>query len=203
MSKTTTNFNLIKPELADPADITALNSNWDKIDSELANAGTPRVSATSTNGVAYTATVPFLTELVNGLEIIIIPTMTSTSTSPTLNVNGLGAKSIRLPLSSNTSGTVAPSTAGFFVANKPVKIMYDATYGSAGAWRTVDKQKVSANDLYGVTPMENGGTNANDGADGLKNLFAAGATVLSSHQYGDTLPSPGTPGRIFFKRVTS
>ena len=26
--------------------------------------------------------------------------------------------------------------------------------------------------------------------------------VLTSLQYGDTLPNPGVPGRIFFKRVT-
>lgn len=32
MSTTTTNLGLIKPELADPADITAFNANWDKID---------------------------------------------------------------------------------------------------------------------------------------------------------------------------
>lgn len=35
MSKTTTNLGLIKPELSDPADITALNENWDKIDTLL------------------------------------------------------------------------------------------------------------------------------------------------------------------------
>ena len=54
----------------------------------------------------------------------------------------------------------------------------------------------------GVVSMISGGTGATDGATGLKNLFAAGATVLSHHQYGDTLPDPGTPGRIFFKRVS-
>lgn len=53
-----------------------------------------------------------------------------------------------------------------------------------------------------IIPIVRGGTGATDGATGLKNLFAAGATVLSSHQYGDTLPDPGTPGRIFFKKVT-
>ena len=37
MSKTTTNYNLIKPELTDVADITAMNPNWDKIDEELKN----------------------------------------------------------------------------------------------------------------------------------------------------------------------
>lgn len=48
----------------------------------------------------------------------------------------------------------------------------------------------------------NGGTNARDGATGLANLFADGATVLSSYQYGDELPEAGTAGRIFFKRLT-
>ena len=35
MSKTTTNYGLIKPELTDAADITATNGNWDTIDAEL------------------------------------------------------------------------------------------------------------------------------------------------------------------------
>jgi hypothetical protein len=38
-------------------------------------------------------------------------------------------------------------------------------------------------------------------AEALKIMFAAGNTVLSSNQYGSTLPSAGTPGRIFFKKV--
>lgn len=53
-----------------------------------------------------------------------------------------------------------------------------------------------------IVPIDNGGTNASDGATGLANLFAAGATVLSSYQYGDTLPPAGTKGRIFFKRIS-
>lgn len=52
-----------------------------------------------------------------------------------------------------------------------------------------------------IVSIENGGTNSADGATGLANLFAAGATVLSSHQYGDELPEAGTVGRIFFKRL--
>ena len=39
MALTTANFGLIKPELTDPADITALNKNWDKIDEQLLKAG--------------------------------------------------------------------------------------------------------------------------------------------------------------------
>ena len=63
-----------------------------------------------------------------------------------------------------------------------------------------------------IAPMENGGTNASDGATGLANLFAAGATVLSSYQYGDCFPTDPVDeggngeahiaGRIFFKRLT-
>lgn len=37
MSTTTTNYGFIKPQLSDPADITATNSNWDKLDENLKN----------------------------------------------------------------------------------------------------------------------------------------------------------------------
>lgn len=53
-----------------------------------------------------------------------------------------------------------------------------------------------------IVPIVNGGTNASDGATGLKNLFASGITVLSPYQYGDSLPAAGTAGRIFFKKIT-
>jgi hypothetical protein len=37
--------------------------------------------------------------------------------------------------------------------------------------------------------------------DELNSVFADGATILSSYQYGDELPEAGTAGRIFFKRL--
>jgi len=46
-----------------------------------------------------------------------------------------------------------------------------------------------------------GGTGSSNGATGLANLFAAGYTVLSANQYGTALPTAGTKGRIFFKKV--
>lgn len=52
MSTLTPNIGLIKPELSDPADITALNANWDKIDEKLATMityGTEDVEAGSTS----------------------------------------------------------------------------------------------------------------------------------------------------------
>lgn len=201
MSTTTINFNFFKPELSDPADITELNANWDRVDSELANAGTRIVVATSTDGVSYTATVPYLTELYNGLEITIIPNITSTTVNPTLNINGLGAKNIRLPLGVNTSATVAANLPTFLGKDKPVKLLYDATYLNTGMWKTISTYRTSAPDLYGITPVANGGTGSDNGATGLANLLASGATVLSSNQYGNELPEPGIPGRIFFLAV--
>jgi hypothetical protein len=49
--------------------------------------------------------------------------------------------------------------------------------------------------------MSKGGTGATSGWEGLKNLLGNGPMVLkegTEYQYGDTLPSPGTKGRIFF-----
>ena len=35
MSTTTTNYGLVKPEITDAADITAMNTNWDTVDTKL------------------------------------------------------------------------------------------------------------------------------------------------------------------------
>ncbi len=73
--------------------------------------------------------------------------------------------------------------------------------------REVENGTVDGNALYltpdeeGVTPIEQGGTGATDGENGLKNLLAAGNMILSSNQYGDTLPTAGVAGRLFFKVV--
>ena len=40
MSTTTNNYGLVKPQLTDSADITAMNGNWDKIDTELKKRAT-------------------------------------------------------------------------------------------------------------------------------------------------------------------
>jgi hypothetical protein len=70
---------------------------------------------------------------------------------------------------------------------------------------------LTSNKSYSVLTTKNavsiaqGGTGATNGATGLKNLFAAGATVLTegtAYQYGTTLPPHGNKGRIFFKKVS-
>lgn len=53
MSTTTTNYNLIKPELKDPADITAMNQNWDDLDNLIFNV--PKVEMLSTKSLTDAA----------------------------------------------------------------------------------------------------------------------------------------------------
>lgn len=53
-----------------------------------------------------------------------------------------------------------------------------------------------------IVPIEKGGTGSDNGATGLASLFAAGATVLSSNQYGDNFPSSPVDGQIFFLKLT-
>lgn len=60
---------------------------------------------------------------------------------------------------------------------------------------------IGAEPSFDILPIAKGGTNSADGSTGLANLFAAGATILSSYQYGDTLPAAGNKGRIFFKKL--
>lgn len=67
MSTLTTNYGLVKPALTDSADITAMNPNWDKIDTELKGKASldstgkvpsdqlPEISSSSSTTVTLTA----------------------------------------------------------------------------------------------------------------------------------------------------
>ena len=153
------------------------------------------VTANSTNGIAYTATVTGIDSLYVGASFIMLPNRVSASQSVTLNVNNLGAKDIRRRVSSGSSSTASGYTNDWLTANKPVRVMYD------GLCWIVDIIQPHASDLMGSVPITKGGTGATDGSTGLANLLAAGNMVLSAHQYGDTLPAAGTPGRLFFKKL--
>lgn len=154
--------------------------------SESGVVGIPIVEAASTDGVAYTATVEGVTELYNGLIITIIPKVVSASTAITLNVNGLGAKMVRLPLSFNNAAMNAPKLETYFTAGRPITLQYDAAYlANDGIWKTLGKQKTSAQDLYGTVPVEGGGTGAGITRDALLNLGFREAPYLGSGDYAD------------------
>lgn len=101
------------------------------------------VSATG-DGTAYTAAIPGLTTLSVGTKCVIVPDTTSTTSSPTLNVNGLGAKGIRRRLSSMPTSLQAGYSTTWITANKPFSLVYDGTY-----WIVDGLTKPAASDLYG------------------------------------------------------
>lgn len=122
------------------------------------------ITAESSDGVAYTATVPWITELAVGARFTMSPNKLSTSTTPTLNVNGLGAKGIRCITAYNSAGATGGAFAGWLSSGKPVDVIYNGTY-----WLT-NIQRTSVDALYGSVKIANGGTGATDATTALSNL---------------------------------
>lgn len=129
----------------------ANGSNYSYNDKPITTAGT---------GAAYTASVNGLT-LVAGASFVMVPHTASTTTTPTLNVNSLGAKNIRMRLSSSTSSTITLISAGFLAANKPVRVVYDGTY-----WVLDDFAQPDASRLYG-TLISSGTSAPSNGTGGF------------------------------------
>ena len=126
---------------------------------------------TAGTGAAYTATVDGIPALSAGASFVMIPHTVSTSTTATLKVNDFNAKTIRLRTSKGTGSTVAPSTAGWLAANKPIRMTYDGTYWIA------DMVKPDATDLNGTVPIESGGTGGTDAETARANLGAVSMTT--------------------------
>ena len=119
---------------------------------------------TAGTGDAYTATVDGIDSLTAGVNFIMIPHTVSTSVSPTLNVNGLGDKTLRQPLTNSTSSTTSAANTNWLGSNKPVRVTYNGTF-----W-VVDLVRPNAANLYGVAAIEHGGTGADNAADSRTNL---------------------------------
>lgn len=139
------------------------------------------VVTTGGTGAAYTATVSSITALTAGASFIMIPNVVSISTAPTLNVNGLGAKTIRRRYIGYVTNAVAAGySASWLSAGKPVRMIYDGTY-----WIAEGRGKPYAPDLYGTTAVSHGGT---------------GATTLTSGSYlvgnGTSAVALKTPAQV-------
>lgn len=157
----------------------------DEMIDEAKKLGTA-VAATSTDGVAYSATVPGITALTAGDSFIMIPNTISTSRSTTLNVNNLGAKYLRVRVSGYSGTTSAAQTTNWLAPNVPVRVTYE------GKWWVADVVLPSAQQLYGNVQAEqvdysntNSGMTATD-VQGAIDELANGKTstkVMTTAEY--------------------
>ena len=149
----------------------------DSINGIRTNIGVNPVTTGGT-GAAYTASVNGITSLAVGASFVMVPHTASTTTAPTLNVNGLGAKNIRLRLSSAPQATIALIKANFLAANRPIRITYGGTQ-----WVIDDMVQPEVNNLYGTVPISKGGTGATTAAKARQNLgiTTSNGTMLSQN----------------------
>ena len=130
---------------------------------------------TGGTGAAYTAIVPGISELTAGVKLTIIPHTVSTSTAPTLDVNGLGAKTIKRRLSSDATSLQAGYSASWLAAGTPFTMLYDGTY-----WIVEGQDKPNASDLSGTLPISKGGTGATTAAAARSALGAVSSSEVST-----------------------
>lgn len=138
--------------LMSASDKSKLDGLQDILDSKVDTVNGQYTVTTAGDGAAYTATVPGITTLTAGVSFIMVPHVVSTSTTPTLNVNGLGAKTIRRRLSAIATGVQSGYTTSWLAVNTPYRVIYDGTY-----WIVEGNTKPSASDLYGAVPVEKAG----------------------------------------------
>lgn len=154
------------------------------------DAGVYTATASSTDGIAYSATVPGITALTAGASFIMIPNKASTSKAPTLNVNGLGAKPIRRRLSSLTTSLQQGYSKNWIALNKPLTVVYDGT-----AWVVEGLTKTDGADVYGAVAQATADANGNNIANTyativmLQSLLPKVTTItLTSNWVGDVSP---------------
>ena len=136
------------------------------------------VPATSNDGGAtFTATIPGLTSLYNGLEITIIPNTPPKSGSATLDVNGLGAKDFRMQKGTNAGNVWGAINKNFLSTKRPCNLIYDGS--TTGFWR-LPATMADATDFQGTLAIAKGGTGATTAEAAIQNLGGA-RTVKGSY----------------------
>lgn len=145
---------------------------------------------TAGTGSAYTATVPGITALVSGVSFVMVPHVVSASTTPTLNVNNLGAKNIKRRLSSISTSVQSGYSNTWLAKGTPFRVTYDGTQ-----WIVEGLTKPATADLYGTLSVEKGGTGATSASDARTNLGITPANIgaaTSSHTHSYLPLSGGT-----------
>lgn len=171
-------FTKIKNLIAGKADkdLTNVDSTDFKAAYENSGANGTLIVTTDTTstGTAYIANnVPGITELYTGLRIILIPSIRSSSTTPTLNINGLGAKQIRRKSGwRSLSSQMVLRDKLLLETGYPIDLMFDGTY-----WIFQNEIKPSALDLDGTVPITKGGTGETTASAALISLGGVSKTT--------------------------
>ena len=142
---------------------------------------------TAGSGSAYTATVKAISGLAVGANFIMVPNVTSTTTTPTLNVNGFGAKTIKVRTSDSTANQMPLPSTGFLSRAQPVHVVYDGQN-----WVIDDIVQPSASGLVGTVPISSGGTGGTTVAQARNNLGlgnTSGALPVANGGTGGTTAS--------------
>ena len=105
------------------------------------------------DGTTYGVKIPGVTELKVGTTIRIILHKDSTYKTPYLRVNEFDYKEIRRVVSRSNKTKTGGTTENWLSANTPIELVYDGTY-----WICNSMTRPHASDLYGTTPVSNGGT---------------------------------------------
>lgn len=136
----------------------AISGTWPNQTVTFTGTSTPSAviavptDATSTS-TAYTVTNSSIPSTIpNGYTFVIIPSITSTSTTATLSVNGSTPVQFQRNLSDGSS-LVNQSSAGFLRSGVARMIAFNGT-----TWTTVAYSKPLLSDANGVLPTANGGT---------------------------------------------
>lgn len=132
------------------------------------------VVTTTGSGDAYAAEVSSIESLTVGASFIMVPHTTSTSLTATLNVNGLGTRTIRRGVSIGTSTTVSGYSTDWLASGKPILMTYNGTYWVANL------PKPYASDLYGTVGIDHGGTGATDASTARTNLDVYSKTEVDA-----------------------
>lgn len=159
-----------------------------------AGAAIPIVTTAGT-GSAFTATIDGVTELTVGMLITIIPHTASTSMSPTLNINGLGAKEIRRRYSYTNSSAATGYTSSWLSKDDPQLLQYDGTY-----WIAVGANKPYTSDLSSAVNVSKGGTGKTSWSP-HRLIYPSSTTVLTQLAFPTTAGSflrQGTSGAPYW-----
>lgn len=217
MSEKTTNYELLKPERTDTADITAYNSNWDTIDTLLKDHSDAKIAhktkldehdtkltnsdkkfenydvqlvthTATANGNNFNVTIPGLNSLYLGLRIRVKFEVDGVILSR-LNVNGLSDSYIYSPINGDIQNTKRP-TVPIIKQNTILDLIYNGT-----TWVAFNVGYIDLNFISESIPIARGGTGATTSSGALANLGAAPIN------HGNHIPNSTTSDNGKFLRV--